>query len=296
MNDDHLFHSGGSTEPSSLLTEPSTGSPGTILRRCREFHEISLEEASETTKIGISHLKALEEDRIKDFANQAYLKGFLRIYATYLGLNSDDIARMYEKLFGVKDDIDQSRFAATPHTPHNRIIALKKLLFPALLLIIIMITAVFFRSPSSPVPRQPATTVAVIPAQSIVIQSPLSSVRVRKIEKELPAEKTEKQPRQLPEIEAPAPIQHSAAPSKGFVLKIKATQNGSLTVNIDGVSSQQHELTSGDIIEWKADKKITLELSNAGGIEVELNGKPYKPLGALGKPAYVEFDAEGIKQ
>ncbi len=76
----------------SALPETLSGSPGAILRRCREFHGITLEEASETTKIGISHLKALEDDQIREFANQAYLKGFLRIYATYLGLNSADVA------------------------------------------------------------------------------------------------------------------------------------------------------------------------------------------------------------
>src|ERR1043166_4900331 len=83
---------------------PDGSSPGAILRRCREFHGISLEEASKTTKIGISHLTALEYDRISEFANRAYLMGFLRIYATFLGLNPDDIARMYDKFFGVQSE------------------------------------------------------------------------------------------------------------------------------------------------------------------------------------------------
>jgi len=92
------------SEPVSSVPEAGSGSPGSILRRCREFHDITLEEASETTKIGLSHLKALEDDRIGEFANQVYLKGFLRIYATYLGLNSEDIARMYSRLFGAQCD------------------------------------------------------------------------------------------------------------------------------------------------------------------------------------------------
>ena len=68
--------------PDSVTSPPefTSGSPGAVLRRCREYHGITLEEASETTKIGISHLKALEDDQIREFANQAYLKGFLRIY------------------------------------------------------------------------------------------------------------------------------------------------------------------------------------------------------------------------
>ena len=136
------------SDPLSSSPEVSSGSPGAILRRCREFHEITLEEASETTKIGVSYLKALEEDRISDFANQAYLKGFLRIYATYLGLNSEDIARMYGKLFGAQGKKpDPVRTPTVPTKPTRRWVSLKKMLFPALLLAAILITATFFKRP-----------------------------------------------------------------------------------------------------------------------------------------------------
>ena len=64
----------------------STSSPGAILRRCREYHGISLDEAAEATKIGVAYLAALEGDQINEFASLAYLKGFLRIYATISGL------------------------------------------------------------------------------------------------------------------------------------------------------------------------------------------------------------------
>jgi len=77
---------------------------------------------------------------------------------------------------------------------------------------------------------------------------------------------------------------------------MKVTQSGTLTVTIDGATSQGYDLAIGDIIEWKADRNITLELSNAGGVEVDLNGKQLKPLGLTGKPAVVVLDAEGIRQ
>ena len=127
--------------PVSSLPETGSGSPGSILRRCREFHDISLEEASETTKIGITHLKALEDDRISEFANQAYLKGFLRIYATYLGLNSEDIARMYAKLFGTQGDkTDPAGISPPGNRSKRRLISLEKLIFPGALLLLILIT------------------------------------------------------------------------------------------------------------------------------------------------------------
>ena len=282
----------------SSAPEPLGGSPGAILRRCREFHGVSLEEASKTTKIGISHLKALEYDRIREFANRAYLMGFLRIYATYLGLNPDDIARMYDKFFGVKSEKpNPAGTSATPARPMRRFVSLKKMLVPAFLLAAILITATIFKRPPPPLVRQPQPVAVVVPPrQESAIQIAQSSVRNIKVEQVVTAPKKEKRPEEPPESEKTVTPNHQTDSAKGFVLKIKVTQNGTLTSNVDGSGPQQHELTIGDVIEWKAEKKVTLELSNAGGVEVELNGKPYKSLGGLGKPAYVEFDGEGVSQ
>lgn len=285
-------------EQCSCPPENGSGSPGSILRRCREFHGLTLEEASETTKIGISHLKALEDDRIREFANQAYLKGFLRIYATYLGLNSADIARMYDKLFGVQDEKPET---ATPSSssfrPKRGLIVLKKLMLPALLLILILVTATFFTSPPPPPVQQPQPAVITPPpAQEIAVQMVQSSARIKKKESELPIIKTEKRSVESPPIEKATPMKGSADSTNGFILKIKVTQNGTLTATVDGSAPQSYVLSTGDVIEWKAEKKVALELSNAGGIDIELNGKPYKSLGSFGKPAYIELDAEGVRR
>lgn len=276
--------------------ESAGSSPGAILRRCREFHEISLEEASETTKIGVSHLRALEDDQIREFANQAYLKGFLRIYATYLGLNSDDIARMYDKLFGVQGESQEPvRGAASPARPTQRLISLKKLVVPALLLAVIVITALFIKQAPVPVVRPPLPPVVAAPAvQNPVVQPVLSSAQ--KIDQDSVPKKREKRIEEPPDGENVVVPKRPADAPKGFILKIRVTQNGTLSATVDGSTAQQYDLASGDVIEWKAEKKVSLELSNAGGVDVELNGKPYKPLGPPGKSAYIEFDADGIKQ
>lgn len=284
------------SDPASSIPETTSGSPGSILRRCREFHGITLEEASETTKIGISHLKALEDDQIREFANEAYLKGFLRIYATYLGLNSEDIARMYAKLFGSPaEKADPAGITPPKNRPQRRLISLKKLMFPALLLALILITATFFNRPPSPARQTPQPATSAAPAQSAAIQNIQSSGRDKKSGQPPPVIKAEKKS-EATDIEKPAPLKRPADVPKGLILKIKVTQNGTLMVTIDGAAAQSYELTVGDVIEWKAEKKATLEVSNAGAIDVELNGKPYKSLGASGKPVYVELEADGLKQ
>jgi cytoskeleton protein RodZ len=288
--------------PDTVPASPETAgsSPGAILRRCREFHGFTLEDASETTKIGISYLKALESDQIHEFANQAYLKGFLRIYATYLGLNSDDVARMYGKLFGVQDDKPApSRAPAAPIRQPRRMISLKKMLFPAFLLVMILITATFFNRPPPPLVRQQQSAAVVVvasPQPVTAVQPVQSSVRVKKEEADIPVPKAEVRPPEPAVSEEPVVTVPSPEAPKGFILKIKVTQSGTLTSTVDDSGPQQYELEVGDVIEWKAEKKVTLELSNAGGVSVELNGKPYKSLGPPGKPAYVELDAAGVTE
>jgi len=287
------------SDPVSSSPETASGSPGAVLRRCREFHGVTLEDASETTKIGVSYLRSLENDQIREFANQAYLKGFLRIYATYLGLNFDDIAPMYDKLLGVHvDKPDLVRPSSASIRPPRRFKLLKKMLFPLFLLAVILITATFFKRPPSPpvIPPQPAAIV-VTPREEAAVQQVQSSVRSRKEEKNIAPAKAEVISAVPSEAVKKVTIQQRPADvPKGFILKITVTQNGTLTSRVDDSGPQKYELTIGDVIEWKAEKNVALELSNAGGVDVEINGKPYKPLGALGKPAYVELDASGVKE
>ena len=280
--------------PSSTDTVGS--SPGAILKRCREYHDISLEEVSQTTKIGINYLISLEEDQISGFASQTYLKGFLRIYSAYLGLNPDDISRMYDKLHGVKGvQGDAEPLSAEVARPSRYLAWLQKLLLPAVLLLFILITAALFKSQPAPTVRLPqpaATPPATIPVTAV--QPARTSAKIAAVP-EIEASRVETRATVTNSSDKPVQPKKAADPPKGFILKIKVTQNGNLNAAVDGSLPQVYELTVGDVIEWKAEKSVALDLSNAGGVDVELNGKPVKSLGPPGKPAYVVVDADGVR-
>jgi cytoskeletal protein RodZ len=278
--------------------DPSATSPGAILKRCREYHEISLEEAEGATKIGATYLQALEEDQTGQFASQAYLKGFLRIYTTFLGLNPDDMIRLYDKLYtsgGTQGDL-KTGAAGTSDPPLRKKFPLQKLVMPAVLLMLILITAAIFnRAPSTPLRQsQPVPTAASTTAPAV--QPILSSAK-----QPPPAKKVEEAVADQQRLESLPAAQNKIHPppqenSKAFIVRMKVTQTGTLTVTIDGSASQGYDLVVGDSIEWKADRSITLELSNSGGVEVELNGRQLKPFGQTGTPAVVVLDAEGHRQ
>jgi transcriptional regulator with XRE-family HTH domain len=72
------------------LTELGEG-----LRSVRERQHISLLEAAERTRIKAPYLEALEAGEYSALPGAAYITGFLRNYATYLGLHPDDVLQEY---------------------------------------------------------------------------------------------------------------------------------------------------------------------------------------------------------
>ncbi|MCX6056005.1 MAG: DUF4115 domain-containing protein [Chloroflexi bacterium] len=66
-------------------------SPGEILRKKREEKNLTLEQVAAGTSIRIHFLQAIEEDRVGAIASQTQYRGFTRLYASFLGLDSSTL-------------------------------------------------------------------------------------------------------------------------------------------------------------------------------------------------------------
>lgn len=270
-------------------------SPGEILKRCREFHDMSLDSAAEATKISADYLQALEENRISQFASLAYLKGFVRIYANNLGLNPDDIIRLYEKMYSGNDSNETSpRSSLSAKKKGAFRIPFQKLAIPLTLLLLIIITSTIInRTSDTPRIQQPTTAQpAPIPVNT---QKPISSSRIAP-----PA--AEKQPTSNEDkrvTESVAQQKNSAPPATqehgGFIVSLKVLRNCSLVVTVDSSGAQQHEMTAGDRIEWQGNDQILLELPDAGAVEGTINGKPLPAFGTEGVRRNITLTKDGIK-
>ena len=73
---------------------------GEILRAARHNKQVSLEDVSRATKIKIDKLEKLEADDFVGLAAPMYTKGFLKIYADYLGIDSAGLVAAYLKSQG----------------------------------------------------------------------------------------------------------------------------------------------------------------------------------------------------
>lgn len=70
---------------------------GEKLREAREKMEISIEEASEDLKVEPSILQKIEEGDKESFKDVLYLKYYIRDYAKYLGLNSEELVEEFNE-------------------------------------------------------------------------------------------------------------------------------------------------------------------------------------------------------
>ncbi len=70
-------------------------SVGEKLRNARLGKSLSLEDVYRATKIHPPVLEALEQDRAHNFLSFVYIKGFLKTYAQYLGLDAEKLLAEY---------------------------------------------------------------------------------------------------------------------------------------------------------------------------------------------------------
>lgn len=77
---------------------------GTSLREARLQRQIDIVEAEQDTKIRSKYLAALESEEFDILPGAVYTRGFLRTYASYLGLDSQLFIDEYNSRFGRFED------------------------------------------------------------------------------------------------------------------------------------------------------------------------------------------------
>jgi cytoskeleton protein RodZ len=82
----------------NMINESETPLPetlGNLLKRTRTKQKKSLEDANEATRIHLVSLQALENDDFDALPAEVFVRGFIKIYAGYLGLDPEDTIRHY---------------------------------------------------------------------------------------------------------------------------------------------------------------------------------------------------------
>jgi cytoskeletal protein RodZ len=91
---------------------------GELLREAREACGMTLQQASEVTKVRIKYLEAIESGEFAVIPGEVYLKGFIRTYADCLGLDGAQVLLQYNELRSARDSaalhqLEQERIGRT---------------------------------------------------------------------------------------------------------------------------------------------------------------------------------------
>ncbi len=87
-------------EKQNIVLPPKKETIGEILQNKRVELNKSIEEISDYLRIKPQYLKALEENNFNNLPGSAYVIGFIKSYASFLNLNSNDIIVQYKQETG----------------------------------------------------------------------------------------------------------------------------------------------------------------------------------------------------
>ncbi len=286
------------TMKNASAERPVTGfmEPYPDLKALRESHGKTLKEISQKTRIRVAYLEAIESGRFKSLPEQTYAESFIRTYGHELGVDSAKILSHYRKYLreqaGIPEDkvekipmktpgsaeapVDLSRWFREHVTIFRWMEAHLKVLGWTVAVLLVAGSVFFFifadDDTDSDISRTPA---AVSVAKNAPAETPGK-----------PAEPAREEGKEGAAVTAPAsPTQPEAKPEAAPLrLVITATQTTWVRVTEDDNPSFQVLLKPGDTLERQAEKVFAVDVGNAGGIDIQFQGKS---LGSLGKSGEV---------
>jgi len=250
---------------------------GDLLRKTREDKGLSLAQVEEATKIRSDYLQALEEEDFDLLPAPVYVKGFLRNYALYLGLDPQEVLSLYHEPETPAETTPVPTMLDEPLEPFT----VRRFWPVALIPLLIVVVAVgwwgyqryygatpFARATATPTTTPTATPTPPTPTlpSPTVTPSPTGTA-------------------------SPTP----APTAVGLELSIEVVgQRSWLLVLADGERVFAGILEPGAKDTWRASERIVLRSGNAGAVRVTLNGQALGLFGENGQVAEQEWTVPGV--
>jgi cytoskeleton protein RodZ len=232
---------------------------GDELRAARESRRLSIPGVSEQIHIRSVYLQAIEEESWSAIAAPVYVRGFIRTYARFLGLDAEEAVARFNGVVAepepdVKSNPKQNR-GIFPQWGVAPLVWMRALGVAAVMLVC-FVGYDYYR-------LQKSTQAAILAEAIPTAQPPAASAR-----------------------DEPRPAQRSKKEQvgKGFSangLEVKVEQRSWLRVVLDGRDVMEGVFEAGTQRAF-AGKTATVRAGNAGGVVVAINGKETGALGPLG--------------
>lgn len=245
---------------------------GNLLRAERKKKGLEIIDAEHATGIRAVYLAALEEGRYATLPGEVYVKGFIRNYGNYLGLDGAHLVQLYT------DSLQGEPLAVAPVTAAEKVESSRKkssqrqVISTVIIVLLLAISAWSLyswqkSSPTTPTAAKPEVA-AVKPAQPPVAQPPSNTPAVS-----------------LPVV-APA--------SRPITLLARFTDRCWTSVIADGKSIYEGIPKNDEVFTWQADRQIVVNFGNAAAVELTFNGQPVGKIGERGDVVVKTFSLQPV--
>lgn len=307
------------------------GDVGQLLQEARQQKGVSLEQVEEVTRIRQKFLKALEEEDYTALPAEACVKGFLRNYALYLGLDPEEVLALYEGR-----DVKGKAASAKPgfFEPMDISLAAPSWLTPDLVIGTLLIVALLafgswagwhYLAPTvkawlssgraiataTPSPTVTASEEIVLPpatstatptaapttmptAMPVEIPTATSTAMPTVAAIVSPTSTSTSTPTSVPTRTSVPTSTPTPRISAGVEVELRIIEYAWLRVAVDGEEVFVGSLEEGTTRTWRGQESIALRCGNAGGVEAIVNGEPLGILGERGQVVDLEWLAEGV--
>lgn len=271
---------------------------GDLLRETREQKKLSLEDVEQGTNIRKLYIKSIEDGDYDKLPGEVFLKGFIKTYGKFLGLNSLELIEQYKKEKNASTSEkeveptnqvqEQPVSPAQPPKVEEKIT--EKTAEPTKEKNIPKIDS--FASNQAylqPTKSNSKKNIFLVIIILIVIIGGavffLSSQDTS--DTKAPVHTTQQESTQQPEQQAqqPAPVVNGAEVTAVF------NEDCWTEVKVDGNVVLSETVKKGSNLNWKGNNQIDITVGNAGAIDITFNNQPVGKLGDIGAVVTKSFVA-----
>jgi len=278
------------------MMESTDGNIGRLLKERREELGYTLQEAEEETRIRKTFLESLENNHFSELPGQAYVTGFIRVYASYLGLKSKPLLVLLSELQNsatlppeiVKPNLPRTVLRTDPSSGGDW-----RKFFLAFILVLVLGGGFYFLPAMFPGDEQAdesATKVTETESEQVASRKSQPEIETSQAE----PEKTQTQavdqgkPRESENVVSSQASAQTGIiakqqvldsmilpviPDNGASLRMLALADSSLIIKVDARKPQQYDLHDGLDLTWKIKERVSVEFAAGDVARFWLDGQ-----------------------
>ena len=248
---------------------------GEEFRSAREARSLSLSDVAERLHIRSVYLAAIEDEDWHVIGAPVYVRGFMRTYARFLGLDPEAAVARFAAAVPAGSPAPAPARPPTPANTAEKRAERSSPSLAAILSIVVAVAAVLFVGYEFYQYRAGAPAAAPMAQASA---PPDVAVAAPPDDAATPAAAADDPLAAIPPLNTPAPAT-AKTPKRGLSLSV--TETSWLRVTVDGTVVLEGTLPAGAAKSFTG-KVADLRIGNAGGVRIAVNGRPIPPLGASG--------------